>query len=184
MALNLDHLVDQGLHNADTHLVVARLGFVVDRDQVQVDAEKYSLDLKFIDELLKDLAQFEKALDYQTWEFVLHSIVFMSTQQVEKHAEDRCLVAVFEAAQHGAVEVVHYELALIFVAKLVQIVDQQASQELLDQLVKLLLTHHRHDDAALAGLVDDSDEVLGKAQWCVLSGSLKDVNEDVAKRTD
>ena len=63
MALNLDHLVDQGLHNADTHLVIARLGFVVDRDQVQMDAEKYSLDLKFIDELLKDLAQFEEALD-------------------------------------------------------------------------------------------------------------------------
>ena len=115
---------------------------------------------------------------------MLHCIVFVSTQQVEKHTEDRCLVTIFEAAKHGAVEVVHNELALILIAKLVQVVDQQASQELLDQLVKLLLTHHRHDDAALTGLVDDSDEVLGKAQWCVLSGSLKDINEDVAKRTD
>lgn len=142
MALDLDHLVDQGLHNADAHLVIARLGLVVDRDQVQMDAEKHTLDLELIDELLEDLAQFEKALDDQTWEFVLHSIVFVSTEQVEKHAEDRCLVAVLKAAQHRAVEIVHDELALILIAKLVQVVDQQAGQELLDQLVELLLTHH------------------------------------------
>ena len=63
VSLDLNHLVNQGLHNANAHLVVARLGLVVDRDQVQMDAEKYSLDLKFIDELFKDLAQFEEALD-------------------------------------------------------------------------------------------------------------------------
>ena len=124
VALHLNHLMDQGLHDADTHLVIAGLRLVVDRDQVKVDAEKHSLDLELIDQLLKDLAQFEKALDDETWELVLHGIVLVAAKQVEKHTKDRCLVAVFEAAQHGAVEVVHYELALIFVAKLVQIVDQ------------------------------------------------------------
>ena len=80
MLLHLDHLVDERLHNSNTHLIVACLVLVIDRDQIQVDADEDALNVELVDELLKDLAQLQKALDDETGELHLHSVVLVSPQ--------------------------------------------------------------------------------------------------------
>lgn len=55
--------MDEGLDDADAHLVVGRLLFVVDGDQVQVDHDEDVLNLELADKLLQDLAQLEQALN-------------------------------------------------------------------------------------------------------------------------
>ena len=184
VSLDLDHLVDESLHDPDTHLVIARLVLVVDRYQVQMDAEKHSLDLQLVDQLLENLAELQQALDDEAWQFGLDRGVLVTAKQVEEHAEDRRLVAVLEAAQHRAVQVVHDELAFVLVSKLVEVVDEESREELLNELVQLLFTYDRHDDATLARLVHNRHEVLREAQGRVLTGSLEDVDQDVTQGTD
>lgn len=37
MLFDFDHLVDQCFNNADTHVIIRRLLFMIDRNQVQMD---------------------------------------------------------------------------------------------------------------------------------------------------
>ena len=63
MLFHLHHFMDEGLDDSDAHLVVARLVLMVDRDQIEVDADEDALDIKLVDQLLEYLAQLEQALD-------------------------------------------------------------------------------------------------------------------------
>lgn len=66
MSLDFNHLVDEGFHDSDSHLVVRCLLLVVDRNQIQMDNQEHSLDLQLVDDLLKNLAQLQKTLDDET----------------------------------------------------------------------------------------------------------------------
>ena len=59
VAFDLDHLVDEGLHDSDPHVIVGCLLLVVNRDEVQVNDKEDSLDLKIRDHFLQDFAQFK-----------------------------------------------------------------------------------------------------------------------------
>lgn len=52
----------------------------------------------------------------------------MSAEEVKEDTEDSGLVAVFQTAQHGAVQIVHNELAFVLVAQFVEVVNQESCQ--------------------------------------------------------
>ena len=149
-----------------------------------MDNQQHSLDFKLIDNFLKDLAQLKQALDDESGQLDLHTSILVPSQQVEKNAKDACLIAVFQAAKHRSVEVLKNKFSLLFITQFVEIVDEQASEKLLSQFIEFLFSDHRHDGGTLASLVHNGHEVLRKSERCVLSWSLKDVDQNVSEGAD
>ena len=79
MLLYLDHLVDERFHDANAHLIIAGLAVVIDRDQVEVDADEDALNVELINELLQDLTELEQALDDEAGKLHLNRVVLVSS---------------------------------------------------------------------------------------------------------
>ena len=80
MLLDLHHLVDQCLHNSDSHIIVVRLLFMVNRDQVEMYAYEDSFNFKLVDHFLQYFAQFQQTFYDKTWKFGLHGLILVPSE--------------------------------------------------------------------------------------------------------
>ena len=184
MLFDFDHLMHECFDDADAHVVIIRLLFVIDRYQIQMYADQHSFDVQFVDHFLENFTQLKQAFDDKTWELRLVSLVLIFSEQVEKNTEDTSLVTVLETSKHGSVQVFKDKFSFLVCTKFVQSIDKKTCQQLLCHIINLLLSDLFHDLFARAALVDDCHEVLSKSEWEIFYRSFEYVYQNVGESAD
>jgi hypothetical protein len=131
--------------------------------------------IKFINELVHDFAQFQKTLDDETSQLWHTHIVFLVFQESEKHYENVSVVTVLQHTQHRRVQVFENQFTFLVLTNFIKVFNQKSRQKLFGKLIYLSLGHFLHDFLGSTSFIHNCDKVLGESQWNILDWVFEDI---------
>ena len=142
---------------------------MVDSDEILMDSNQEFLHVHLLNQFVHDFTKLKKTFDDKSGKLWQRVVLFGLLQKAEEHAKNVSMITIFKHPEHRRVQILKNKLSFLVLSNFVEVVNEQPSEKLFNEIVNTLLGDFPHDLLGRARFIDDGDEVLGESKRNVLN---------------